>query len=388
MRPLLSIVVPTRNRAHTAFHCARALLKMPGDDFEIVIRDCSDDGELGVRLAELPDPRLVYERGSAVSMTDNWNAAMRLASGRFISFIGDDDGFLPWGLEALRRHSDEYPIHCLASDPMRVVYHWPDFSIAGKEALLLFEDFPPTPQLRLQSAKAALHANLSGPSRIPLPGVYHRIISRDVLEEMRDRAGDYFRTVIPDFFSYFAAASILDTYHLVDPPITIAGSCGKSNSSRMTKDRDAHRKHEAEYSKSVLAAARLGQDYGVDGAIADAVEDALDIFGDTESLRLFKTRYVAMTCGSASCLRPASAVAIFLKLQRDYLAARSLSDRIDGTWRYASSMTRFTIRHLDYKLRKFGLYTSGYDKRLNRFEQVQDIYEAIDIVTRVTAAKA
>lgn len=386
--PLLSIVVPTRGRAYTAIHCVRTALRMAGDDFEVVVRDCSETAALGESLSELGDRRVVYEHGQPCSMTDNWNAAMRLTSGKFVCYLGDDDGFLPWGLETLRTFGATEAIDCLASDPMRAVYKWPDFSIAGQEALLCFERFPARVQVRKHATKHALEATLRGRPSPPLPGVYHRIASRSLLEEIRAGCGDYFKTVIPDLFTYFASSAILDSYHVMDPPLSIAGSCGASNSSMVSKDRSAYKRHQAEYEATRGKSTDLAPVCGVTGGIADAVRDALQLFADERTMELFKRSYIPILCGTASGENPREVAAIFRAMQQRGLSGVSPAGRALATVAYGRQLGRFAWRHGDYTLRKLGLYKPAYDKALHRFEQVEDIGAAIDLVETTTLAEA
>lgn len=102
--PLLSIIVPTRNRAQYAVPMIRSILAMEGDEFELVISDNSDDDCLESWVAKQKfDSRFRFERVTdPLSMTENHNRAFSRASGDYICLIGDDDTVLPSVLEASR----------------------------------------------------------------------------------------------------------------------------------------------------------------------------------------------------------------------------------------------------------------------------------------------
>ena len=63
MNTLLSVVIPTHNRARYAIHAIASLLAIPNAELEIVVSDTSTDGELSAQLTAqttqfLKDPRL------------------------------------------------------------------------------------------------------------------------------------------------------------------------------------------------------------------------------------------------------------------------------------------------------------------------------------------
>ena len=386
-RPLLSIVVPTRNRAETALSCVAALLKIEGDDFEVVVRDCSDTDALEREIAVFADHRLRYERGSAVSMTDNGNAAMLMTSGRYVIYIGDDDAFMPWGLSALRGLADKEVVHCIASEPTRIVYRWPDFGIEADRGLLVFERFQYPPVFYRQSSLEALRAHLTCQDFAPpLPGIYHRIASRDLMERIKSKTGAYFSSLSPDYFTYYLSANLLDEYHVMDPPISMSGSCGKSNSSRNTakSDRALVQLHIKEYGEVATAGQRFGETCGIDGLNADLIRGALEVGGDTEMLQLFDDRYAARMCATVACKTPLRTPHIFKAYQSHALANATFVRRIKGTLNFGIGMLAFTIRHVDYKLRLLGWRESAFNKRLYRFERIPDIDKAIGIVEKTT----
>ena len=108
--PLLSVVIPTWNRAHVvcdAVHSAFA--QRPGEVEVIVVDDASSDGtvallerEFGSRLRLL---RLAEQRGPGGAR----NAGARLARGEFISFLDSDDVWLQGKLEAELEAFRRYP---------------------------------------------------------------------------------------------------------------------------------------------------------------------------------------------------------------------------------------------------------------------------------------
>ena len=104
MTPLLSIIIPTKNRQYTAVFAVRSVLNITSKKIEVVVQDCSDDTSLGDMIAtEFPnDDRVKYFHSGTetISLTQNWNLAVANTKGKYISGIGDDDAVLPYCLEA------------------------------------------------------------------------------------------------------------------------------------------------------------------------------------------------------------------------------------------------------------------------------------------------
>lgn len=238
--PLLSIVVPTRDRAETALPCIRHLLALPGDDFEVVVTDCSRYPDLRERIAAIDDQRLIYAPIAPCSMTDNFNNGYAHCRGEYVTYIGDDDAFLASGLHTLRRLA-RHGVEAIAS-PYRAAYFWdsfPDATIAGRVFLSgmpagpsgTFEEAPD----KCCNARTQMLAELRGPGGGQLPVVYHGIVARRHLDTVAHRTGNVFRTQAPDTYVTAALCSIIGDYVVTDRPLSMFGKSGSSNSARLLK---------------------------------------------------------------------------------------------------------------------------------------------------------
>jgi glycosyltransferase involved in cell wall biosynthesis len=99
--PLLSVVIPTWNRAQLVCEAVKSALVQRAEEVEvIVVDDASTDStaerlqsEFGSRIRLL---RLEHRRGPGGAR----NAGARLATGEFLGFLDSDDVWLPGKLEA------------------------------------------------------------------------------------------------------------------------------------------------------------------------------------------------------------------------------------------------------------------------------------------------
>jgi hypothetical protein len=101
--PLVSVLLPTRNRLEYLRHAVQTVLRQDDGDWELVISDNASEEDIAGHVAALDDPRVRYVRTSAfVPVTDNWNNALAHSRGRYVVMLGDDDGLMPGYVRALR----------------------------------------------------------------------------------------------------------------------------------------------------------------------------------------------------------------------------------------------------------------------------------------------
>ena len=101
----ISVVIPTRNRQWLARRAINSVLAAGHDDLEIIVLDNSDECSPGSPFLTqdefLSDPRIsVVSSDRALSMIDNWERALPLANGRYITYASDKDIFLPNSLSS------------------------------------------------------------------------------------------------------------------------------------------------------------------------------------------------------------------------------------------------------------------------------------------------
>lgn len=216
-----------------------SVLRLQADDFELIISDNSDDDTLANWVAHFPrDPRLRYGRVTdLLSMTENHNQAFAMARGEFVCLIGDDDTVLPNIFDACR-WARRQKLDALTPDtPIR--YCWPDMRHrywGSRQAGNLYVDswegciWAGNP--RKQARECMRRA---GQGTAWLPKLYHGIVRRSLLEELRVETGAYCFSVSPDVYMALALAQKVKRQACTDAPLTIPGTSGESNSGRAAK---------------------------------------------------------------------------------------------------------------------------------------------------------
>lgn len=240
MNTLLSVVIPTHNRACYAIHAIASLLAIPSAELEIVVSDTSTDGELFAQLAAragpfLNDPRLKYVRPvGKLDMTGNHNAAIEAATGEYVCLIGDDDTITADALLAAA-WAKVRGIEVIAPNVV-ANYVWPDFRSrlmgAGHASRLYFaKRFG---DALVQDSATALASALRNAAQGTdgLPKIYHGIVERALLERIRELSGTYFHGSSPDVSGAIGLALCSKSFVVVDYPLTIPGASGGSNTGR------------------------------------------------------------------------------------------------------------------------------------------------------------
>lgn len=105
---LVSIIIPTRNRAHFLPRALDSIYAQTYPNFEILVVDDGSTDQTG-RVVEAYDARLRYflQRHQGVSAARN--RALAEARGEYVAFLDDDDMFMPQKLEKQVAYLDEHP---------------------------------------------------------------------------------------------------------------------------------------------------------------------------------------------------------------------------------------------------------------------------------------
>lgn len=240
-RPLLTVVIPTHNRFQYVTAAIQSILNNPSLDIELVVNDTSSSPDLEQWVAShVQDPRFRYRHSETpLSMTENYNAALELATGEYVCVIGDDDSVNPEILDAVRWAKTE-GIDAL-TPLISASYGWPDFvsrfygkAHAGKLYIHPFSGKARYPDVEEEMARCVSNA---GQGTFNLPKVYHGIVRRSCLEEVRRRTGAFFKSISPDVYGALTVSNFIKKYCLLDYPLVLPGSSGGSNAGRSAMGR-------------------------------------------------------------------------------------------------------------------------------------------------------
>jgi glycosyltransferase involved in cell wall biosynthesis len=105
-----SVVIPTHGRRLDFLVEAVETVRRQNDpDFELVIFDNASSDDVAGFVSGLRDARVRYVRSNDfLPVTESWNRAISLATGDYVTFLGDDDGLAPGYFSALREIVGEF----------------------------------------------------------------------------------------------------------------------------------------------------------------------------------------------------------------------------------------------------------------------------------------
>lgn len=224
MKPALSLIVPTRERATYLVHALRTCTSNPQPDLEILVLDnASTDGTEEV-LRAVTDPRVRCLRSeSRLSMRDNFEKGLDESRGEIIAFIGDDDGVLPFTvasvLDIFRRHD----VQAVAAT--RANYFWPDL-LSGRRNMALL---PRWKGIDVLDSRAELQRLLFHGDYYRLPCIYHGFVRRSLVDRVRSRQARFFLANQVDMFSSVALSMESVRYAFSYSPLVINGASSRSN---------------------------------------------------------------------------------------------------------------------------------------------------------------
>jgi glycosyltransferase involved in cell wall biosynthesis len=229
--PILSIIIPTKNRYSTLLPLLDALCSFISQNFEIVIQDNSENNEEIINYLERNrDVRLKYFYcGDKLSVSENSNLVVKNSIGNYICFIGDDDGVMPYIVEVVEWMKLNDIKVLKASKPS---YYWPDqksnYLSNDTSGILKYEGF--NYSIKKINTKGALDFTLNkgGTSMKMLPCLYHGIVKRELLDAIFDKCDTYFPGPSPDMANAIALTKFIDEYTYVNFPVVISGKSAKS----------------------------------------------------------------------------------------------------------------------------------------------------------------
>lgn len=225
MNPIISVVVPTKNRYKYLKHLITFIDSFKSKDIELVVQDNSDSNkEIIEFLDQLNSPVVKYFYCSdKLSMSANADLAVKNSNGEYVCFIGDDDGVTSH-IIACTHWMKENNIDALSCS--LVNYYWSDYpqSLTGNLSnFLIYKDF--SCKYEYVNPYDALNEVVRKGFQYKgdLPFLYTGIVKRSILDQVYNIGGTYFPGPSPDMANGVCLCFFLKTYVKVDFPVVITG---------------------------------------------------------------------------------------------------------------------------------------------------------------------
>ena len=234
MKYILSIIIPTKNRQKYCLAAIRQILSLNLSEIEICIQDNSDTDILRNEISSIASENIVYNYHEGVlSFVDNFSEAVSLSHGEYLCMIGDDDGILPSIMDMVRFMKGKGIDSLIPS--LGAVYYWPSDNpiVANGEKGVLTLSYLRS-KARYTNSQKALLKLLKGAvqnyTSLDMPRLYHGIVKKTCLEDIKEQTGKYFDGLTPDIYMAVALSFVCKKTLRIDTPITISGICPTSGS--------------------------------------------------------------------------------------------------------------------------------------------------------------
>lgn len=225
--PKVSIIIPTRDRCDTLIYALKTCTNQLYTNLEILICDnCSLDSTREY-VESLDDNRIKYiNSGKRLSMSHNWEHALNHASGDFITYLGDDDGFLPGAIAEMVKILNATQLKALVWNWGS--YYWPNCPSNFSRNLLIY---PLGEKIEIRNSAKMLNKVLEfEASYSELPFLYKGIISKELLNSIKVKSrGIFFHSSSPDLYSAIVIAANTNEYVYSQKPYSLNGTSAHSN---------------------------------------------------------------------------------------------------------------------------------------------------------------
>jgi glycosyltransferase involved in cell wall biosynthesis len=229
--PMFSLVIPTRARAETLRHALRTVVAEAERDLEIIVHESGDDPATASVLAQFDDPRIrTFKTITPVWMTENWERALRCATGQYIFFLGDDDGLLPNAFAIARHILSAEPVEMLCWRPAQ--YFWPDCADASLRGRIS-SVYGTSLQCTMKDSRTALHLTYRFRQHyLDLPMIYNSFVARELIEKVVKLRSRYFVGSMPDVVSGAINLFFSVGYLQCNRPLSLSGVSRESTGYR------------------------------------------------------------------------------------------------------------------------------------------------------------
>ncbi len=226
MKPILSIVVPTKDRYTYLKSLIDLIRGFDSEEIEMVIQDnTADNTEILQHINNLDYPELKYfHTAEQVSVAYNCDLGILNSSGEYVCLLGDDDGVCGHIIAAVQ-WMKRNEVDVLRSTMMS--YKWPSFNfskVAHFSSVLMMSIYNKKAKKIDPLVELKKSLKYGGGAVYNLPKVYHGIAKRATLDKIYSVGNTFFPGASPDIANAVAMCFVTDNFVYLDFPIIIPGN--------------------------------------------------------------------------------------------------------------------------------------------------------------------
>ena len=299
----LSVIIPTKDRQKYCIAAIKQILQLNLQDIEIIVQDNSNVDSLRNDIASLCASNIIYNyHPGTLSFVDNFSEPLSFSHGEYVCMIGDDDGLLP-NIEKIIDFSIENGIDSIIPS-LDIVYFWPSETPlrANGEHGYMYASWKRC-NYKYVSPKEGLLSLMKrggqGYQDMNIPRVYHGIVKRSKIDEVKNITGKYFDGLTPDIYMAVALSLVCRKVIRLNFPVTISGICPRSGSSDSATGKHTGELKDAPHFKghaSYTWDPKAPYIYSVESIWAETVLHALHNFKREDLYAVFSVRYLDSMC--------------------------------------------------------------------------------------------
>ena len=220
-----SIVIPIKYESDEIYSTLQTLISQPSN-IEVIVSDASGSRRLSAYIAKLNDDRFFYyERASNLSFSEDWEQSLLLATGTYVTVLGDDDGFIAESINNLNQLSKVYDVIMW----QKANYHWPNHIKKERQNTLSIKSASFSLNLSAKRLRLLSRNFFIGYAR--LPSIYNSFVHIDLIKKARKNSknGLFFGGVIPDVYSSVSITYYCSSILYLGYPLTINGASSRSS---------------------------------------------------------------------------------------------------------------------------------------------------------------
>lgn len=225
---MFSVVIPTHDRLDLLRDATETVLKQEYRDWELVIFDNASSDDIAGYVAGIADPRVKYERSDEfLPVTESWNRAIGLARGRYVTFLGDDDGLTPGYFTGISRIIEEFGSPEILYSAIFQFLHpgvapWERRGyVADVRNAFFFADRRTPFLLSREEGSKAVQGSLDLRRNFTF-NIQAFVFSRTFLDKL-GKDGPIFRSPFPDYYLANIALAKASSVVVIPSPMSIAG---------------------------------------------------------------------------------------------------------------------------------------------------------------------
>lgn len=241
-----TIIIPTRERADTLEYTLANVVAQDYDNFEVLVSDNASNDNTSEVVRRFMDTHAnvkYINTKKRLSMSHNWEFALKHVDEGWMAFLGDDDGLLPGALTYLDGIIKEIGLCAITSAAIGFTWSNTDRQESGRLTMYLNDGFK-----IIDSDEALRMVVEQGYYYSILPMVYRGFIDSSLFRRAQSITGDFFQSMTPDVYSGLVIALLTEKFGYSNRALTIdghsshsGGAAAFSNSERNSKYNPAHK---------------------------------------------------------------------------------------------------------------------------------------------------